>query len=269
MKYLHVRNLEKYQPGYKDRDLIWVKIHHRMLIDPDTKLLSEVAFARFVKLIVMETYLKKPIPCTEKYLSTLGFDFGLQALEATLVELSQVVDSIDVTEKETCDVFLYPREEKRREENTVYFESFSSGEKETKNPTPVPPPPPQAFEELWGNYPNKAGKSKALKSFSTSVKTDGDLVAIREALSRYRKHLQVNTWKHPQNGATWFNGWKDWVNFEEVSPNANADTKPKPSKPHPYARPFNAKPVQDSGADRVVGFVDADCGSIVTDGQEG
>ena len=31
MKYLHVRNLEKYHPGYKDRSLKWAKIYTDML----------------------------------------------------------------------------------------------------------------------------------------------------------------------------------------------------------------------------------------------
>ena len=31
MKYIHVENLEKYHPGYKDRELIWAKTYFTML----------------------------------------------------------------------------------------------------------------------------------------------------------------------------------------------------------------------------------------------
>ena len=116
MKYMHIRNLEKYQPGYKDREHIWAKIYHRMLIDPDTKLLSEASFARFVKLIVMETFLKKPIPLDEKYLSSLQFDFGVESLKVTLDNLSQFIEIIDVTENESS---VYHREEKSRKEKSI------------------------------------------------------------------------------------------------------------------------------------------------------
>lgn len=71
------------------------------------------------------------------------------------------------------------------------------------------------FLEIWSQYPNKSGKTKAEERFMRSVKTDGDLQAIREALKRYLQHLQVNTWKQPQDGKTWFNSWRDWVDFQE------------------------------------------------------
>lgn len=116
MKYIHVRNLERYQPGYKDRDHIWAKIHYRMLIDPDTQMLGEVSFSRLVKLIVLETYLKKPILASEKYLSKINFDFGLQCLEETLSELTQFIEIIDVTEENFSCVTEKRREEKKREE---------------------------------------------------------------------------------------------------------------------------------------------------------
>lgn len=116
MKYVHIRNLERYQPGYKDRDHIWAKIHYRMLIDPDTKFLSEVGFSRLVKLIVMETYLKKPLPLSERYLTSINFDFGLESLSSTLEELSQFIEIIDVTEEKISCVTEERRGEERRGE---------------------------------------------------------------------------------------------------------------------------------------------------------
>lgn len=76
----------------------------------------------------------------------------------------------------------------------------------------------KAFEEIWKQYPNKAGKTKAQEKFCKSVKTEEDLEAIRKALGAYLKHLQVNTWKQAQDGKTWFNSWRDWVDFKDEKP---------------------------------------------------
>jgi len=71
------------------------------------------------------------------------------------------------------------------------------------------------FEEIWKLYPNKIGKSKALLSFKKSVKSEQDVSDIKTALKNYKNHLEKNNWKKPQDGSTWFNNWKDWIDFEE------------------------------------------------------
>jgi len=81
------------------------------------------------------------------------------------------------------------------------------------------------FLEIWAQYPNKAGKTKAFEKFCGSVKTEDDLQAIRQALSRYLKHLQVNTWKQAQDGKTWFNSWRDWENYTEPERSKNAEDR--------------------------------------------
>lgn len=84
------------------------------------------------------------------------------------------------------------------------------------------------FNEIWKQYPNKAGKTKAFEKFAGSVKTEDDLRVIREALKRYLKHLQVNTWKQAQDGKTWFNSWRDWADFEDVKSGVKREKKPNP-----------------------------------------
>ena len=74
------------------------------------------------------------------------------------------------------------------------------------------------FELLWKEYPSKIGKSDALDAF---LSKGGDSKQIMEALANYKQHLKVETWKKPQNGATWFRNWKDWVDYKD----------PKPKKP--------------------------------------
>lgn len=71
------------------------------------------------------------------------------------------------------------------------------------------------FENIWKQYPNPVGKKQALKHFQATVKTETDFSSCQDALAKYKKHLAVNTWKQPQNGATWFNNWSDWVNWQE------------------------------------------------------
>lgn len=71
------------------------------------------------------------------------------------------------------------------------------------------------FEYLWKDYPNKDGKKQALKSFQSSVKTKADFDDIKKALANYKAHLKTETWKRPKNGSTWFNNWRDWVNWQE------------------------------------------------------
>jgi hypothetical protein len=71
------------------------------------------------------------------------------------------------------------------------------------------------FDSLWKRYPLKDGKKNAERHFKATVKTNEDWKKINKALDNYLKHLQVETWKKPKNGSTWFNNWPDWVNWNE------------------------------------------------------
>ena len=75
------------------------------------------------------------------------------------------------------------------------------------------------FDLLWNKYPNKDGKIHALKHFHASVKTSQDAEDIQQALSNYLKHLETNGTgaKFIKNGSTWFNNWRDWVDWKEPS----------------------------------------------------
>lgn len=75
------------------------------------------------------------------------------------------------------------------------------------------------FEHLWDKYPNKVGKLKAKQRFDKTVKKESDLLEIQVALENYIKHIETHNknsnWiKSYQNGQTWFNQWKDWVNYD-------------------------------------------------------
>jgi len=66
------------------------------------------------------------------------------------------------------------------------------------------------FESLWKTYPAKDGKKRAMVHFQATVKSDEDCKRIKTALDNYLAHLEVETWKKPKNGVTWFGNWQDW-----------------------------------------------------------
>jgi hypothetical protein len=75
--------------------------------------------------------------------------------------------------------------------------------------------PPHAFESVWQRYPSKTGMKAATKHFATSVKTMADFLDIQRALDNYLKSDRVKR-GFIQNGSTWFNNWRDWINYVET-----------------------------------------------------
>ena len=66
----------------------------------------------------------------------------------------------------------------------------------------------EEFEEVWSKYPNKKGKKQAFNHYKAwrrkSTKHTNEY--LLERLKVYMTDLQQNSWKHPMNGSTWFNG---------------------------------------------------------------
>jgi len=76
------------------------------------------------------------------------------------------------------------------------------------------------FESLWKDYPIKDGKKESYKHFCASVKSEQDVSSIRDALGNYLRFVAVNK-TEPQyikRGKTWFNNWKDWIEWKEPEP---------------------------------------------------
>lgn len=73
------------------------------------------------------------------------------------------------------------------------------------------------FDGIYDKYPNRDSRKQAEKHFQSSVKTEQDFLDIQKALANYIKHLQSEMWKQPQSAKTWFNNWKDWVNYKPAS----------------------------------------------------
>lgn len=64
------------------------------------------------------------------------------------------------------------------------------------------------FEEVWSKYPNKKGKKQAFNHYKAWIKASAKHTNeyLLERLKVYMTDLQQNSWKHPMNGSTWFNG---------------------------------------------------------------
>lgn len=83
--------------------------------------------------------------------------------------------------------------------------------------TSASPPISVWFKDIWDKYPNKDGKKLAERSFRASVRTEKDYQDIQTALGNYLKSEKVVK-GFVKNGSTWFNNWRDWVDF--VDPKA-------------------------------------------------
>ena len=64
------------------------------------------------------------------------------------------------------------------------------------------------FEKVWSKYPNKKGKKQAFNHYKAWRKASAKHTNeyLLERLKVYMTDLQQNSWKHPMNGSTWFNG---------------------------------------------------------------
>ena len=77
------------------------------------------------------------------------------------------------------------------------------------------------FEELWKLYPNKKGKSSTTKKAKKSIYKIGYENMV-QAIDNYKQDLEVNIWKQPLNGSTFFNGrYEDYLKENYVVEEGN------------------------------------------------
>lgn len=81
---------------------------------------------------------------------------------------------------------------------------------------------PDGFQLIWETYPKRIGRPQALRHFQVTVKTPEDLASIRKALANYLKSGNVAN-GYIQNGSTWFNQWRDWVEPTEAMMKGNSN----------------------------------------------
>ena len=83
----------------------------------------------------------------------------------------------------------------------------------------------EKFEEVWSKYPNKKGKKQAFNHYKAWRKSSAKHTNeyLLERLKKYLTYCQQNnSWYHPMNGSTWFNG-----RFDDVLITENVSNKPK------------------------------------------
>jgi len=191
MQYIHIKNLEKYHPTYKDRNLQWAKIYFKMVQgDPDCELIeNEIDWGRFIKFILLELQAQQPIPLDEKYLTKKGFNLKIRPIQLTLNMLHNFVEC-DTQLSKVCGTDKDKEEDKDKEKEE---------DKECLS-----------FEDVYLKYPNKVGRKVAQRHFEASVKSQEDWLAINLALTNYLQSERVKK-GFIQNASTWFNNWRDWV----------------------------------------------------------
>ena len=145
MQYIHIRNLEKYHPGYKDRVLQWAKIYFNMVQgDPDCEMITnEIDWARLLKFIMLELQAKKSIPLDGSYLTKKGFDLKKRPIGLTLEALHNFI-VIETEDQKECALDKEEEQEEDKEEIKIkkeicvrvldYFNS-KTGKKYTLNTT--------------------------------------------------------------------------------------------------------------------------------------
>lgn len=83
----------------------------------------------------------------------------------------------------------------------------------------------EEFEKVWSKYPNKKGKKQAFNHYKAWRKSSAKHTNeyLLDQLNKYLVYCQQNnSWYHPMNGSTWFNG-----RFDDVLITENVSNKPK------------------------------------------
>ena len=72
------------------------------------------------------------------------------------------------------------------------------------------------FDKVWEAYPKKLGRKSAERYFKKSILTDQDYKDLLKALENFKKSKLANgDVQYIPHGGTWFNNWRDWVDFKE------------------------------------------------------
>ena len=94
----------------------------------------------------------------------------------------------------------------------------------------LPEPPPglnqlELFTQFFENYPNKVKRSRALAIFCETVVSRDIASRIQKALEVYKRHLDANPWKQPQEAHRWLEEWPDWENYVEPERRESAEDR--------------------------------------------
>lgn len=126
----------------------------------------------------------------------------------------------DSSADSSADSSIYNKNEKN-EKNIIYcaFDNANANcEKPVNNRVNIRKEKTNGnFEAVWSKYPKKLGKTAAERHFLKTVVNDQDLADINKALDNFLNSKQGKG--NPQyipHGSTWFNNWRDWVDYQEI-----------------------------------------------------
>lgn len=123
MEYIHIKNIEKYHPGYKDRDLKWAKLYFTMVQgDPEFEVIkNETDKWRFAAMICLELEAKKPLPNLDEYWIK-KFNLKNRPMSLTLQMLQDFIEVV-TEEIKLCSVEESKKENKKESKNYSVFET--------------------------------------------------------------------------------------------------------------------------------------------------
>jgi len=206
MDYFTIKNWRIHQ-HYKKRNDPWIKLHTNLLTDYDFSTLSNDSKLLLVHIWLLASKLgvEEPrIPADLEWLcqqTNLVGEFNLQELvEKGFINMlsndnNEIQNSITSSKINIKNI------------NKINIKKIKSvGQSKD-------------FGLLWDDYPRKEKRKTAEGHYNATVKTDQDRLDIRKALGNYKRHVfkeRNNGHKDLawQQGGTWFNNWKDYVEFK-------------------------------------------------------
>ena len=199
MKYLRVKNWEKLQ-HQSDKALPWIKFYTALLAPTKETIYSEwpdATKALLHHLWLMASVFSNRIPETwlTKEKLNLKSRINLDPILVAGFAWFETEDGLRLSHSRARDARSVLSESKSL--------AFDKNEEKPFNVT-------AEFEALWQKYPSRKGRKAAYKHFCASVSTLEELEVIKDALENYVQSDRVKR-GFVQDGATWFNNWKDWI----------------------------------------------------------
>lgn len=208
--------------GYKSmsRKALWLELLLRATHAPYTTLFKgKPTMIMPGSLVVGRKILAESINLSESWIEKILNEFEkMGQLRQQKSNRSRLISIITWSEYQNSDNREDNREDNRKtterqqkdtkQEDKEYKEHKNIIYKQKKNDN---------FETVWSKYPKKLGKTAAERHFLKTVFNDQDLADINKALDNFLNSKQGKG--DPQyipHGSTWFNNWRDWVDYKEI-----------------------------------------------------
>lgn len=198
MRYLRVRNWERFQ-NYSDRKPPWIRLYVDLINGDDAEYndLPDGAKLQLIHLWLLASRHDNRIP--ERIVTRQR----LNVKSPVNIELLLASGFLEcVQDASNTQASCNPSRDAHARSVSVSGTASVSFDSEME------------FEKLWSAYPRRLGRKAARRHFAATVTTQTDLAAITVALGKYLAHCAtLSDAKFIQHGSTWFNNWRDWVDY--------------------------------------------------------